>query len=114
MKYVEFSNVPPKFEIAETYDGFCMVRLYCNVQHIERDEQEAYIAECHELKTRKAANLERRIERNLDAWLAEAKKQEGKEATAQEKNNYGARLDNVEGLTDDIVLLMAEIIGGEE
>lgn len=114
MKCVEFSNVPPKFEIAKTQGGFCIVRLYCNVEHIEREEQDVYIAECHEMKTRYADNLENRIDRNVDAWLAEAKKQEAKEEDAQAKNNYGARLDNVEGLTDDIVLLMAEIIGGEE
>ena len=114
MKYVEFSNVPPKFEIAETFDGFCIVRLYCNVQKAEREEQDTYIAECYEMRTKKASNLEQRIERNLDAWVEEAKKQELRESAVREKNDHGARLDNVEGLTDDIVLLMAEIIGGEE
>ncbi len=115
MKCVEFDKMPPEFEICDKTDGLCVIRFYCDVEEFEKEGQElGFRATCFEMETKKAANLYNRIERNKEAWLNQAKQQEKAEETKEQKKNYGARLDSVEVITDDIVLLMAEIIGGEE
>ena len=114
MKCVEFDKMPPEFEICNTLDGQCYIRFYCDVTEVEGDEHTIYRANCFEMLTRQSDNLASRVGKNLGVWLEKAKKQEADQKAKEQKENYGARLDNVEGVTDDIVLLMAEIIGGEE
>lgn len=83
MKWVEFSNMPPTFELCNTADGMCIVRFYCDVQSQERSGNDdngdltVYKAICYEMTTRRSANQSSRIESNYDAWLAKAKEQDG-------------------------------------
>lgn len=80
MKLVEFSNLPPKYEIAK-FNGNCIVRFYCDVQTVIRDGQDGattgYLAECYEMETKPSVTLESRIEKNYDMWLEKAKEVDG-------------------------------------
>ena len=96
MKLVEFSTLPPKFEIAN-FNGNCIVRFYCDVQTVIRDGQEGattgYIAECYEMETKPSATLENRIEKNFELWLEKAKESDGSlKDLKQEKINLSKSL----------------------
>lgn len=83
MKWVEFSNTPPKFEVCNTLDGKCIIRFYCDVQKVSRNDGESgllsttYKAICYEMATNKSANLNSRIKNRYVDWLQKAKEQDG-------------------------------------
>lgn len=76
MKLVEFTNSPPAFEIANVA-GHQVIRFYCNIVTVDREDQDCYIAECYEMPTIPSANLHSRIEKNYDLWLQKAKELDG-------------------------------------
>lgn len=76
MKHVEFSNYPPAFEIAQL-NGSVVIRFYCDVNEITKEDLSTYSATCYEMTTRQSANLKQRIEQNYDMWLAKAKEIDG-------------------------------------
>lgn len=79
MKCVEFSNMPPRYEICNTPDGMCIARFYCDAVKVEKEdsEGECYKAICYEMATKQTPNLASRIETNYDSWLKKAKDIDG-------------------------------------
>ncbi len=76
MKHVEFSNYPPAFEIAQLNENV-VIRFYCDISKVTKDDHVSYFATCYEMTTRPSANLYNRIEKNYDAWIAKAKELDG-------------------------------------
>lgn len=76
MKLVEFSNYPPAFELAQFNEGI-VIRFYCDVSEVAKEDNVSYRATCYEMITRPSANLYDRIEKNYDAWIAKAKELDG-------------------------------------
>ena len=76
MKHVEFSNHPPAFELSQL-DNLIVIRFYCDISEITKEDHESYLATCYEMTTRPSANLKQRIEQNYDMWLAKAKVVDG-------------------------------------
>lgn len=76
MKHVEFSNYPPAFELAQ-HNESVVIRFYCDVIEVLKEDNVSYRATCYEMTTRPSANLHKRIEQNYDAWSAKAKELDG-------------------------------------
>lgn len=76
MKHVEFNNYPPAFELAQLNESV-VIRFYCDVSEITKEDIVSYRATCYEMITRPSANLHNRIEKNYDAWIAKAKELDG-------------------------------------
>lgn len=78
MKRVEFTNLPPKFEILEQRNGNVLLLFYDEAKEVvKEDGLTSYETICYEMQTRNAANLHSRIEKNYSAWLEKAKEKDG-------------------------------------
>ncbi len=86
MKHVEFTTMPPKFEVCAMGD-MSLVRFYCDAHEVEREDgSTTYSCVCYEMATHPCESLEDRIERKYDAWLEAAIRQDGGlDAAKQEK-----------------------------
>lgn len=113
---VEFAAQPPVFEIAPTINGLAIVRFYEDVQTVESEEGTQFSALCYETVVQNTINLYARIDRNLVAWIAKAKADTEKRAEevlrAQRVNAVPERVTELEMTQDEMILLMADMIGG--
>ena len=77
MKQVEFTALPPKYEVCK-HDGKAIIRFYCDGKQIDReDDQVVYTCTCYEMETTYTENLAGRIENNYQAWLSMAMREDG-------------------------------------
>ena len=111
MKRVEFTNLPPKFEILEQRNGNVLLQFYDEVKEVAKEDGlTSYETICYEMQTRNAANLHSRIENNYSAWLEKAKEKDGGLAAVKAQKILESKVKLAEYLTSHP--LTSDVHGG--